>query len=202
MRTQLWSLALVRRLRIRRCRELWCRLKTQLRSGVAVAVAKASSYTSDLAPSWGTSICCGCDPKKTKKKKKKSCPFHSISLLIYLCIGMKSRIFTYFLRYSNQIIIYFVASIFPSALVMGNFFRLAPWPFNMHLFLFIYNHVFCFWHCCVLRAHLEYSLSQPCHQSLCQSAFVLFPGEGYLGARSTEMHTGMLLFLFLLRRQS
>jgi len=36
-----------------------------LGSGVAVAVAKASSCSSDLTPSLGTFIC----PKKTKKKK-------------------------------------------------------------------------------------------------------------------------------------
>ena len=36
-------------LRIRRCRELWCRLQMQLGSGVAVAVA--GSYSSDLTPS-------------------------------------------------------------------------------------------------------------------------------------------------------
>ena len=38
----------------------------QLRSSVAVAVVEASNYSSDLYPSLGTSICCGCSPKKTK----------------------------------------------------------------------------------------------------------------------------------------
>ena len=33
------SLALLSGLRIRRCRELWCQLQTQLRSHVAVALA-------------------------------------------------------------------------------------------------------------------------------------------------------------------
>ena len=43
----------------------------QLRSHIAVAVVKASSCNSNLTPSLGTSMCCRCSPKKTKKKKKK-----------------------------------------------------------------------------------------------------------------------------------
>ena len=42
-----------------------------LGSGMAVAVAQASSYISDLTPSLGTSMCHRCDPKKTKSKRKK-----------------------------------------------------------------------------------------------------------------------------------
>ena len=38
---------------------------------VAVAVAPAGNYSSDSAPSLGTSMCHRCSPKKTKKKKKK-----------------------------------------------------------------------------------------------------------------------------------
>ena len=38
MRTQVWSLALLSRLRIWHCPELWCRSQTWLESGVAVAV--------------------------------------------------------------------------------------------------------------------------------------------------------------------
>ena len=56
-------------LRIQHCRELWCRLQTQLGSWVAVALVKAGGYSSNLIPSLGTSICCKCGPKKTKKKK-------------------------------------------------------------------------------------------------------------------------------------
>ena len=41
-----------------------------LRSHVAVAVAVASSCSSDLTPSLGTSTCCTYSPKKPKKKKK------------------------------------------------------------------------------------------------------------------------------------
>ena len=51
------------------CRELWCRLQMQLGSGIAVAVVQASSYSSELSPSLGTSMCCRCSPIKTKKKK-------------------------------------------------------------------------------------------------------------------------------------
>ena len=42
-----------------------------LGSGVAVAVAVANSYSSNLTPSLGISICYWCGPKKTKKKRKK-----------------------------------------------------------------------------------------------------------------------------------
>ena len=41
-----------------------------LGSGIAVAVVVAGGYGCDLTPSPGTSICHGCSPKKTKKKKK------------------------------------------------------------------------------------------------------------------------------------
>ena len=54
-------------LRIWCCCELWCRLQMWLRSSIAVAVVEASSYSSDLTPSLGTSMCCGCGPKKKKK---------------------------------------------------------------------------------------------------------------------------------------
>ena len=43
----------------------------RLRSGVAVAVAWPSSYSSDLTPSLETSIRFRCGPKKQKKQKKK-----------------------------------------------------------------------------------------------------------------------------------
>ena len=39
MRSRVWSLALLSGLRIQSCHELWCRLQTQLGSGVAVALA-------------------------------------------------------------------------------------------------------------------------------------------------------------------
>ena len=40
--------------------------QTQLRCHIAVAVAKASSYISDLTPSLGTSICRGCGPPEKR----------------------------------------------------------------------------------------------------------------------------------------
>ena len=46
-------------------RELWCRLQTWLGSGIAVAVAQASSYSSVSTPSLGTSMCHAPGPKKT-----------------------------------------------------------------------------------------------------------------------------------------
>ena len=49
-------------------RELCCRSQTRLRSGVAVALAKAGSCSSDQTPSLGTSISCGCGPRKYKNK--------------------------------------------------------------------------------------------------------------------------------------
>ena len=42
----------------------------QLGSGIVVAVAVAGSCSSDSTPRLGTSICCGCSPKKPKEKKK------------------------------------------------------------------------------------------------------------------------------------
>ena len=44
MRLRVRTLALLSGLRIQCCRALWCRLQMRLRSGVAVAVAKASGY--------------------------------------------------------------------------------------------------------------------------------------------------------------
>ena len=56
--------------RIWRCCELWYRPQTRLGLAVAVAVAQAGGYSSDLTPSLGTSVCRGCGPKKTKAKKE------------------------------------------------------------------------------------------------------------------------------------
>ena len=52
--------------------ELWYRLQTWLRSWVAVAVALASScsFSSNLTPRLGPSICCRCSPKKQNKTKQ------------------------------------------------------------------------------------------------------------------------------------
>ena len=71
MRIWVWSLALLSGSGIWCFHELWFRSQGHLRSGVAVAMAQASSYSSDSTASLGTSICYKCSPIKTKKKKKK-----------------------------------------------------------------------------------------------------------------------------------
>ena len=68
MRTQIQSLASLSGLGIQCCHELW--RKSQMRHGSCVAVAMASSYSSDWTPSLGIAICRGCGPKEEKKKKK------------------------------------------------------------------------------------------------------------------------------------
>ncbi len=79
---QVPSLASLSRLRI----QLHCRLKTQLRSGVALAVAQAGSCHSDSTPSLGTSICQGVALKRKKKKRngklRERLAFVFISLLL------------------------------------------------------------------------------------------------------------------------
>ena len=70
MRTRVPSLASFNGLRVWLFCELWYRSQTWLRSCVAVAVVLAGSYSSDLTPNLGTSICCRCGPKKTKDNKK------------------------------------------------------------------------------------------------------------------------------------
>ena len=56
-------------LRIRRCRELWCRSHRQLGYGVATAVAQADSYSSD-SKLWEFPYASGAALKLKKKKKK------------------------------------------------------------------------------------------------------------------------------------
>ena len=70
MKTWVRSLAPLNGLRILHCHGLWCRSQAWLGSHIAVAVPQASGYSSDLTSSLGTSICCWCSPKKTKKKNK------------------------------------------------------------------------------------------------------------------------------------
>ena len=69
MRMQFPSLASLSGLSLWHCCQLWYRSHTLLGSGIAVAVAEASSYSSDSTPNLGTAICHGGDPKKTKKKR-------------------------------------------------------------------------------------------------------------------------------------
>ena len=66
MRLQVRSLASLSGLRIQHCRELWCWSQMQLGSGVAEAVAQASSCSSDEIPSLGITISHKCVPKKQK----------------------------------------------------------------------------------------------------------------------------------------
>ena len=81
MRLRVQSLPLLKGLRIRRCGEQWCRLKTRLGSCIAVAVAVAGGYSSDWTPGLGNlhmprEAALEKGKKKDKKKKKKSrkCP--------------------------------------------------------------------------------------------------------------------------------
>ena len=50
------------------CYKLWSRSQMRLGSGVAMAVMKAGSYSSNSTLSLETSIRRGCGPKKTKNK--------------------------------------------------------------------------------------------------------------------------------------
>ena len=52
------------------CCELWCRSQMWHRSHFAMAVAWASSCSSDSPPNLGTSICFKCGPKMRKKKAR------------------------------------------------------------------------------------------------------------------------------------
>ena len=74
MRTRVRTLALLSRLRIQHCCELWFRLRkwpgSRVAVAVAVAVAWASSYSSDSTLSLGTSICLSAALKRPKKEKK------------------------------------------------------------------------------------------------------------------------------------
>ena len=70
MRMQVGSLASLSGLRIQQCPKLWCRMQTQLRSCIAMAVAWAGSCSSDSVPNLGTSRCQRCHTKKQRKKKR------------------------------------------------------------------------------------------------------------------------------------
>ena len=70
IRMQVQTLASLSGLRIQHCCKLWCRLRAQLGSCIAVAEVWACGYSSKLTPSLGTLMCCKISPKKLKKKKK------------------------------------------------------------------------------------------------------------------------------------
>ena len=72
VKMQVRFLASLSGLSIECCCELWCRSQTQLRSGVAVAVAKASSYSSDLTPAWELLYVTGAARKSKQANKIKT----------------------------------------------------------------------------------------------------------------------------------
>ena len=68
MGLQVRALASLSGLGIQRCRGLWCGLRTQLGSCIAVAVVWADSCSSSWTPGLGASMFFGCGPRKDKKK--------------------------------------------------------------------------------------------------------------------------------------
>ena len=65
------SMTLLSGLRIWRCCELWCRLQTRLGSRVTIAVVQASSFSSNVISSLGTSYAAGVALKRQKQTKKR-----------------------------------------------------------------------------------------------------------------------------------
>ena len=78
MRMGVRSLASLSGLRTQGHRELWRRSQMWLRSRITVSVAQAGSYSSNAAPSLGTSKC---HTGSSKKKKKKGFSGHSFFFL-------------------------------------------------------------------------------------------------------------------------
>ena len=76
--------------RIWPCYELWCRWQMWLGSCVPVAVVQASSYSSYLTPSLGTSICHGCGPKNKKIIKMNESRNLKIRVYIYIYYFLNS----------------------------------------------------------------------------------------------------------------
>ena len=71
--------------------------------GVVVTVAQVCGCHSNLTPSSGTSICCGCSPKKKKgkKKKKDEVRISQWESMIWL-LGLAKRIAQSFRSYSRH----------------------------------------------------------------------------------------------------
>jgi len=69
-RMRVWSLGSLSGLGIQHCRELWCRSQTWLGSCVAMAVAQASSCSSDSTPGVELPYAMGVAPKRKEKKKR------------------------------------------------------------------------------------------------------------------------------------
>ena len=86
MRTQVQSLASLSGLRIWRCHEVQCRSQMWLRSCVAMAVVQAGSWSSDLTPRLGTSICGGCGPKKDQNL------IHFVILILFVQFSALNKI--------------------------------------------------------------------------------------------------------------
>ena len=82
---------LARWLRIWHCLELWYRSQMQVGSGMAVAVVQACDYSSDSAPSLGTSMCPRCGPKKTKTKKETKKQGKGKGLCSWVSEGKRNR---------------------------------------------------------------------------------------------------------------
>ena len=101
--------ALAQWVRIWHCRELWCRLQTRLGSHVAVALAQASGYSSDLTPSLRTSICRGSGPRNSnnnnKNKRQKKKLTQSISSLFSVFLKFKAQSLMISLTYNHKMII-------------------------------------------------------------------------------------------------
>ena len=74
MKTQVPSLASLSGLRIRRCREVWCRSQTQLRFGIAMAVMQANS-TAPIQPLAWEFPHAALKRQKKQKKKNQELPF-------------------------------------------------------------------------------------------------------------------------------
>ena len=76
LRMQACSLASLSKSRIRHCHKLQHRSQMWLRSGVAVAVAEASSCSSDSTPSLAMSYATGATLKRKEKKKEETGKIH------------------------------------------------------------------------------------------------------------------------------
>ena len=94
MRMWIWSLASLSAIRLWCCCELWRRLKTWLRSCIAVdvAVAVAGSCSSGSTSSLGISIMPRIQPKKKKERKKKKIQFIWLAKNIVIYNHFQNRI--------------------------------------------------------------------------------------------------------------
>ena len=97
MRLWVRSLASLSGLKIWCCRELWCRLQTWLRSGVAVASVQAGGYSSYQTPSLGASICRRYGPKKKKKKTRNIIPVLLLHNVLQLSFHVSTQRSAFFL---------------------------------------------------------------------------------------------------------